>query len=205
LASEPEPDWLCPLCHHVALVKKLEKTLAEFDVLMERAEERRLADLIENQSRITDDQYDDLNDYAYVGEKVHINVQVNPPAIEDINRLRIRPHFYYESSDEDAEESDDDEFQVKRSAACTCDGDGDCLFCKRMQGCTCDGHGTCRLCMSKGDKSDLKKGAPKGPLKMSTTEMFLLTGKTRQVEVHAHEHGPDDGFRYRGTARGIGW
>jgi len=191
LYHEPEEDWLCPLCHHVALVKKLEKTLAEFDILMERAEERRLADLIENQSRVTDDQYDDLNDYSYTGEKVNINVQVNPPLIKDIKRKN-----YYESSDEDAPESDDDEWGVQLTESCTCEGDGDCVYCKRMQGCTCNGHGTCRLCQAKSEKRNEKPGT-KGPQKMSTTEMFMKTGKTRQT--------PDvvfDGFRYRGTARG---
>merc|ERR1711892_757209 len=191
LYHEPEEDWLCPLCHHVALVKKLEKTLAEFDILMERAEERRLADLIENQSRVTDDQYDNLNDYSYSGEKVNINVQVNPPLIKDIKRKN-----YYESSDEDAPESDDDEWGVQLTESCSCEGDGDCVYCKRMQGCTCNGHGTCRLCQAKSEKRNEKPGT-EGPQKMSTTEMFMKTGKTRQT--------PDvvfDGFRYRGTARG---
>eukprot|EP00092_Neocalanus_flemingeri_P011631 GFUD01012532.1.p1 GENE.GFUD01012532.1~~GFUD01012532.1.p1 ORF type:complete len:524 (+),score=66.39 GFUD01012532.1:159-1730(+) len=42
------------------------------------------------------------------------------------------------------------------------------------------------------------------PAKMSTSEMHLLTGTTRQVEVQAHEHLPDDGFRYKGNTRGKG-
>merc|ERR1711892_921571 len=47
LYHRPKGNWLCPLCSHISLVQNLEQTLEELDILMEKAEERRLTALIE--------------------------------------------------------------------------------------------------------------------------------------------------------------
>jgi len=191
LLQRPTPDWLCPLCHHISLVNNLEKILKEFDSLVEELEELRRATLIENQTKVSLEE-----------ESQNAPETVQEGGISD-----------RESSEGEADS--DDDWLSSRTATCTCGGVGNCLFCKRRQGCTCEGSGTCRLCMSMKKKIDPKNGLTlqnsQGPAKMSTTEMFLLTGKTRQVEVQAHERLtpapaslPDDGFVFQGNTRGKG-
>lgn len=194
LVQRPTPDWLCPLCHHISLVNNLEKILKEFDTLVEELEELRRATLIENQSKAS------LEDES----------QNAPETVQE------GPGGNIESSEGEGGQTDsDDDWLTSRAATCTCGGEGHCLFCKRRQGCTCEGNGTCRLCMSRKNKSVPRNGDTlqnsQGPVKMSTTELFLLTGKTRQVEVQPHERlAPDpasmadDGFRYQGNTRGKG-
>ena len=191
LVQRPKPDWLCPLCHHISLVNNLEKILKEFDSLVEELEELRRATLIENQSKVSQEE----------------EAQNASETLQEESGTKTDK----ESSEEEADS--DDDCLTKRSSTCTCGGRGGCLFCKRRLGCTCDGNGTCRMCRSQEVEGDLQKeeATSQGPVKMSTTEMFLLTGKTRQVEVQPHERltpdptaRADEGFVYQGNTRGRG-
>jgi len=218
---KPKKNWLCPLCSHISLVQNFEQTLEELDILLEKAEERRLTAFIENQSHIedSDDSLDDMRT-----PKVHISVQNFPPEIRDYKRKR---YFEYSSSSSSSssEYTDEDDQLPCKTPSCTCKDEELCLFCKKLQGqlinqyiqsnffysiskskgCTCENKGTCRSCMAKIKEEDNDSiEEPRSLPKMSTTELFLLTGKARQVEVTPHERYPDDGFRFRGTARGRG-
>ena len=107
--------------------------------------------------------------------------------------------------------TDDEEGDIPVSGErvmCNCEGQGTCLFCKRMKGCTCDGAGTCRLCMSQlvideeRDEGGTKSPSPELEVieapQMSTTELFLLTGQTKQPAAPP----PPERGRGRGRVRG---
>ena len=103
---------------------------------------------------------------------------------------------YYESSDEDEPRA----ALPSRKLTCTCAraGAGGCLWCKKMRGCTCEGQGTCRMCELEAGGSDsgdtdieiIEDTAAAPPAEMSTTEMFLMTGKI--VRTPSQEAEIDD-------------
>ena len=250
LAEKPEDNWKCPLCQHIALVEGLERTLVELDHRMEKAEEKRLAALTENQNRAEhveseeEEEEDDREEEARTNSPTKspkLSIQNNSPVMIDVGRRNVgyyceldsdedevigkrkkkvavyRPNYNELSTDEEI----DDDPEPQRQMMCNCDNKGTCLFCKRMKGCTCDGAGTCRLCMSElvideeGDSvTDKKSPVHESEVvtidetpQMSTTELFLLTGQTRQAEVEtpppALEYVPGRG-RASGRGRGRG-
>ena len=110
---------------------------------------------------------------------------------------------YYESSDED-----------DTQPACACGGapgSGSCAWCKKLRGCTCEGQGTCRLCEREAESVDsedeveiIEENSDK-KAELSTTEMFLLTGKvTRRPSQDEAPPKPVPVTRGRGRGRGRG-
>ncbi len=59
LTRRPASDWQCPVCDHVELVTSLSNTLAELDVLFEKVEEKRLAEMEVNHSTEVEDEEED--------------------------------------------------------------------------------------------------------------------------------------------------
>ena len=126
-----------------------------------------------------------------------------------------RPNYNEQSTDEEI--SGDEATKLVPVpgplSGCTCENKGACLFCKKMKGCTCEGTGTCRLCMSElvidedRQSPQPRSRSPSSDVEiieqpqMSTTELFLMTGQTRQKET------PPPALEYvagPGRARGRG-
>ena len=194
LSRRPASDWQCPVCDHVELVTSLSNTLAELDVLFEKVEEKRLAEMEVNHSTEVEDEEDD---------DAEEREEIKPKEDEGPSRELIKylPN-YYESSDEDDSQP-----------ACACGGapgSGSCAWCKKLRGCTCDGQGTCRLCEREaesevsGDEVEIIEDSADKKAELSTTEMFLLTGKVTRRPSQDEAPPPVTVSRGRGRGRGRG-
>ena len=178
------------------LVTSLSNTLAELDVLSEKVEEKRLAEMEVNHSTEVEDEEDEDAE-----ESENTKTKDDEGPSRDL--VKYLPN-YYESSDED-----------DAQPACACGGapgSGSCAWCKKLRGCTCEGQGTCRLCEREaesedsGDEVEILEDKSDKKAELSTTELFLLTGKvTRrpsQDEAPPHPVSVTRG-RGRGRSRGV--
>lgn len=205
LYSKPGSSWKCPLCNHAALVAMLEQVLTEFDIVMEKVDKCRLAKLRDNRSASSvgleqavievnesnEDNSDDMQDEDEEGENEEES-QVTKNTDYNRESVKLMVNYYEASSSSsscasDSDQSTDDEQKsVIARNTCLCKGEKTCVYCKRLKGCTCDGLGTCRLCVMEENKqseqsspeiiADESSSQPEKT--MSTTELFLLTGKT---------------------------
>ena len=178
------------------LVTSLSNTLAELDVLSEKVEEKRLAEMEVNHStEVEDEEEEDAEESE--------NTKTKDDEGPSRDLVKYLPN-YYESSDED------DDAQP----ACACGGapgSGSCAWCKKLRGCTCEGQGTCRLCEREAESEDsedeveILEDKSDKKAELSTTELFLLTGKVtrRPSQVEAPPH-PVPVTRGRGRGRGCG-
>ena len=182
------------MCDHVELVISLSNTLAELDVLFEKVEEKRLAEMEVNHSTEVEDEEE---------EGVEESEKIRNKEDDGLSRELVKylPN-YYESSDED-----------ESQPACACGGapgSGSCAWCKKLRGCTCEGQGTCRLCEREAeseaseDEVEIIEDKADKKAELSTTELFLLTGKVTRRPSQDDERQPVPASRGRGRGRGRG-
>ena len=191
LSRRPASEWQCPVCDHVELVTSLSNTLAELDVLIDKVEEKRLAEMEVNHSTEVEEEEEEERDNI-VKEK-----ESEAPSRDLIKNL---PNYYESSDEEDSQ------------PACACGGapgSGSCAWCKKLRGCTCEGQGTCRLCEREAESEDsedeieILEDTSEKKTELSTTELFLLTGKVSR-RPSQEEHQQVQPARGRGRGRGRG-
>jgi len=184
----------------------LQQTLSEMMVLMERVEERRLAEMEVNQSLEAPEEEEQV-------EEVEVPVNEPEPKNDPPSRAIVKymPDYYESSDDEDTNRK----VVPAPRLICSCSGDGSCLFCKKMRGCTCEGQGTCRLCELDEEKKEQKEESDddieiiddddeednSNQAELSTTELFLL-GMTDPKRTPSPRQRVRGQGRMRGSGRG---
>ena len=122
---------MCSLCNHIALVQNMEQTLVELDILMEKAEERRLAQIIENQNQALMETDEDSCSTPAQEPKEPTSAFAMPSREPSSEAEDFRlPPDYFESSEEGDMDSDEEWMAKSKVVECTCGSLGTCVFCK---------------------------------------------------------------------------